>query len=149
MSAFSADFSALGNLSRDIQKIGENVKKNEAAVVKLAANEYKNDVQPRLPYKTGTLRRSVHVEVRQEGTSMVALVGTDAPYARRLEYGFADKDSLGRFYHQPPRPVWRPVWDQNLAKYVRIITGVFNRQEWEQDVATFNSIRPDLTGGIA
>lgn len=147
MSAFSADFSALGNLSRDLQKIGENVKKNEAAVVKLAANEYKNDVQPRLPYKTGTLRRSVHVEVQQEGTDMVALVGTDVVYALRQEYGFAGKDSLGRVYNQPPRPVWRPVFDHNRAKYERILKGVFNRDEWEQDVATFNSVRPDLTGG--
>ena len=116
MSAFSADFSALGNLSRDLQKIGENVKKNEAAVVKLAANEYKNDVQQIIQYRTGTLRRSVHVDTVQEGVRMVAYIGTNVPYAMRLEYGFVGRDRLGRLYNDPPKPRWMPAWDQNLPK---------------------------------
>lgn len=30
-------------------------------------------------------------------------VGWTAAYARRLEYGFTGKDSLGRYFNQPPR----------------------------------------------
>lgn len=148
MSSFSFDFSCLAKMSRDIQKIGANVKKNEAAVVKLAANEYKNDVQAIIQYKTGTLRRSVHVEMTSEGLRQVALIGTDAPYARRLELGFVDKDSLGRVYNQAPQPRWRPAWDNNLAKYERMIKGAFNRAQWEADLETAQSVRPDLLGGI-
>lgn len=148
MAGFSFDFSCLSKMSRDIQKIGANVKKNEAAVVKLAANEYKNDVQVIIQYKTGTLRRSVHVEMTSEGLKQVALIGTDQPQARRLERGFVGKDSLGRLYNQAPQPRWRPAWDHNLPKYERILKGVFNRDEWEADVAMVESVRPDLVGGI-
>jgi hypothetical protein len=147
---FSAELSGLLKLDKDLEKIGKAVDKNKLIVVELAANEYKNDVQPALPYLTGTLRRSVHVELQASlGTQPAAVVGTNVAYARRLEYGFVGKDSLGRVYNQPPRPVWRPVFDHNRAKYERILAGVFNRQEWESDVATFESVRPDLTGGIS
>lgn len=148
MAGFSFDISGLKTISRDIQKIGANVKKNEAAIVKLAANEYKNDVQRVIQYKTGTLRRSVHVEMTEDGLRQVAMIGTNVPYARRLEYGFADTDSLGRVYHQNPQPRWRPTWDANLPKYERMLKGAFNRAQWEEDIETSQSVRPDLLGGI-
>lgn len=34
----------------------------------------------------------------------VGTVGTNAPQARRLEYGFVGPDSLGRMFNQPPYP---------------------------------------------
>jgi hypothetical protein len=50
-----------------------------------------------------------------------AVIGTDKPYGRRLEFGFADTDSLGRVYHQAPRPhmgpavdKWAPEWAERL-----------------------------------
>jgi hypothetical protein len=148
MAGFSFDISPLMRMSKDIQRIGENVKKNEAAVVKLAANEYKNDVQEIIQYKSGTLRRSVHVEMDEEDGHPVALVGTDAPYARRLEYGFVDVDSLGRHYNQSPAPRWRPAFDHNLAKYERMAKGVFSREGWDRDVATEHYYRTELSGRI-
>jgi hypothetical protein len=36
-------------------------------------------------------------------------VGTNHPAARRHEYGFSGRDSLGRVYHTPPRPHVRPA----------------------------------------
>lgn len=36
-------------------------------------------------------------------------VFTNAPQAARLEYGFTGRDRLGRNYHQPPFPHWRPA----------------------------------------
>lgn len=38
-----------------------------------------------------------------------AVVGSDAPQARRLEYGFNKADSLGRRYRQPAFPHLRPA----------------------------------------
>ena len=148
MAGFSSDFSCLSQISRDIQKIGANMKKSEAAVAKLMGNEYKNDVQAIIQYKTGTLRRSVHVEMDEEDGHPVALVGTDAPYARRLEYGFVDVDSLGRHYNQSPAPRWRPAFDHNLAKYERMAKGVFSREGWDRDVATEQYYRTELSGRI-
>jgi phage gpG-like protein len=117
MAGFSFDFSAMNKFARDLGKIVADIQKNERTAVKLAGNEYKSDVQKIIQYKTGTLRRSVHVELTTEGLRQVALVGTDVPYARRLELGFMDKDSRGRVYHQAPAPRWRPAFDNNLPKY--------------------------------
>lgn len=52
-------------------------------------------------------------------------VSNSLPYALRLEYGFVGKDSLGRVYNQPPRPMLGLVkieWPQIVelqAKRVR------------------------------
>lgn len=124
------DFSDFLNIIPDLERFKSDLKKDEVSLVKLAANEYKNDVQRLIQYDTGTLRRSVHVQQEWEGLSPVALVGTDVPYARRLEYGFYDIDSLGRHYEQPAAPVWRPVWDSNLQKYKVMLAGNFNRARW-------------------
>lgn len=148
MGGFSFDISPLMQVSKDIQRIGENVKRNEATVAKLMGNEYKNDVQEIIQYKTGTLRRSVHVEMTEEDGHPVALVGSNVSYARRLEYGFVDVDSLGRHYNQAPAPRWRPAFDHNLAKYERMAKGVFNREGWDRDVATMQYYQTELAGRI-
>lgn len=119
------------NVLGDLKEIEAGVHKSEAKLVRLAANEYKNDVQEVIQYVTGTLRRSIHVETSMEGVNHIALVGTNVPYARRLEYGFIGKDSLERTYHQAPAPRWRPTFDNNLRKYESIIAGAFNRAYWE------------------
>ena len=37
-------------------------------------------------------------------------VGSDSPYARRIELGFTGHDSLGRYYDQAPRPYLLPAF---------------------------------------
>jgi phage gpG-like protein len=130
MSGSFFDFSQFLNVLTDMDKIQENVTKKEAKAVKLAAQEYSNDVKKVIQYVTGTLRRSIHVETSMEGINHIALVGTNVPYARRLEYGYIDTDSLGRNYHQAPAARWRPTFDNNLRKYEAIIKGTFNRDDW-------------------
>lgn len=162
MAGFSFDFSDFHRLAADMNKIAANVVKKERVVVNLAANEYKNDVQPLLQYKTGTQRRSVHVEPSEEAGHPIALVGTDLIYAKQREYGGIIKAKNGPYLifqidghwvqtesvYQPPHPAWRPAFDNNLAKYERILKGVFDRAGWDADVATFESARPDLSGRI-
>lgn len=80
-----------------------------------------NDAKRRAPYKTGTLRRSIHSEVSGNRDQATAEIGTDAPYAARLEYGFDGKDVLGRTYHQSPRPYLRPALDENADLAAREI----------------------------
>lgn len=88
-------------------------------------------------FQTGTLRRSLHVGGHTELTPDFGLgpardgaafhdvagatrgrdhaevvVGTDVPYARRIEYGYVGKDSLGRNYNQPAQPYLRPAYDE-------------------------------------
>jgi HK97 gp10 family phage protein len=73
----------------------------------------------RTPYKTGTYRRSFAMEtVEKSSERCTVVVGTDAPQARRLEYGFVGPDKLGRVYNQAPRPHIRPALDENRGAAV-------------------------------
>ncbi|MDR9817644.1 MAG: HK97 gp10 family phage protein [Candidatus Methanoculleus thermohydrogenotrophicum] len=73
----------------------------------------------RTPYKTGTYRRSFHMEtVEKSSERCTVIVGTDAPQARRLEYGFVGPDKLGRVYNQAARPHIRPALDENRGTAV-------------------------------
>ncbi|MFJ4412981.1 HK97 gp10 family phage protein [Streptomyces sp. NPDC088925] len=53
---------------------------------------------------TGDYRRSWTHEVHTNQADASAVVGTNKPQARRLEYGFVGEDSLGRVFHQRPFP---------------------------------------------
>ncbi len=88
------------------------------SVLLSAANVVRNDAIPRAAYLTGTLRRSIRTE--EIGRNDVA-VGSDVPYARRIEFGFNGADSLGRRYHQAPRPYLRPAFDSTRNAQMREI----------------------------
>ncbi len=73
----------------------------------------------RTPYKTGTYRRSYHLETTEKTPERcTVIVGTDSPYGRRLEFGFVGRDVLGRFYNQAARPHIRPALDENRGAAV-------------------------------
>ena len=73
----------------------------------------------RTPYKTGTYRRSFHMEtVEKTPERCTVQVGTDSPYGKRLEYGFVGADKLGRVYNQAARPHIRPALDENRGAAV-------------------------------
>jgi hypothetical protein len=62
--------------------------------------------------QTGDYRRSISLQVRREGSSIVAEVSSNAVQAARLEYGFwGMTDSLGRLFHQPAYPHFGPAGD--------------------------------------
>jgi HK97 gp10 family phage protein len=119
------EIKGMKELKKAFGDLATKAERNQEIALKLAANEYKNDVQAGAPYDTGTLRRSIHVEPTSgiikdsQGRSYV-VVGTDVVYARRQEYGFADKDKLGRVYNQPAHPYFRPPLDTNFDKYQKI-----------------------------
>lgn len=95
-------------------------------------------------FRTGTLRRSIHVGGHTQMTPDFAqgaaadgaefhdvggatrrsdfaevFVGTDVPYGPRIEYGFVGRDSLGRFYNQPPQAYMRPAYDETREAVVK------------------------------
>lgn len=79
----------------------------------------------RVPVKTGNLRASIHREItlrsrrRAEGQLITRVI-----YGPRIEFGFNGPDSLGRVYHQAPRPYMRPAFDEgkDLAIATAVIT---------------------------
>lgn len=61
---------------------------------------------------TGDYRRSINMEVMSSEATTIVAVGTNEPQGRRLEFGFHGRDSLGRFYDQPPYPHFGPAVDE-------------------------------------
>ena len=70
-----------------------------------------NEAKARAAYLTGTLRRSIEQDPLHE--QLAVKVGTNLPYAPRVEYGFVGVDSLGRRYSQPAQPYMRPALAMN------------------------------------
>lgn len=69
---------------------------------------------------TGNYRRSW--TTRHFGHS--SMVGSNAPQARRLEYGFYGPDRLGRVYNQPPFPHVGPAVDETISGYQRDLLSI-------------------------
>ncbi|GAA0695072.1 hypothetical protein GCM10010193_57240 [Kitasatospora atroaurantiaca] len=67
---------------------------------------------------TGDYRRSWTNDVRVTAAGVEAVVGTNKPQARRLEYGFVGPDILGRIYHQPPYPHVGPAVERITSLFV-------------------------------
>jgi hypothetical protein len=69
-----------------------------------------------VPVQTGNLRSSIKKEIIEGDSKMTGKIYPDmkqAPYARRVEYGFIGQDSMGRNYRQLPRPYMRPALTKN------------------------------------
>lgn len=104
----------------------------------------RDDAMPLCPYITTRLRNSISVNwsgsgmesgkvgspaKAEDGVSMpptevgkfTGRVGSNVEYARRIELGFVDVDSLGRKYNQAPQPYLRPALEKNRSK----IEGLF------------------------
>jgi hypothetical protein len=106
-----------------------------------------NEAKRLAAYKTGTLRRSLHVGGAagetpdfqggldsgysdlgqgEVGTKTAEVFGgTDVPYARRIELGFEDSDSLGRSFHQKARPFLRPAFDTKINEAIEAMRRAF------------------------
>lgn len=67
---------------------------------------------------TGDYRRSWNMRLEVGMNGAEALVGTNRPQARRLEYGFHGADSLGRVYNQPSYPHVQPAMDVIKPAYL-------------------------------
>ena len=70
---------------------------------------------------TGKYRASWDVRMRTGGGMVTAEVFSDAPQARRLEYGFVGVDSLGRHYRQPPFPHVEPAFRRTEPEFLQAL----------------------------
>ncbi len=67
---------------------------------------------------TGDYRRSWTNEVQATAAGVEAIIGTNKPQARRLEFGFVGPDILGRIFHQPPYPHVGPALERIAPLFV-------------------------------
>lgn len=66
---------------------------------------------------TGDYRRSWTTTYDVGFGGIRAVIGTNRPQGRRLEYGFVGADRIGRVYNQPPFPHASPGFDQVAPAY--------------------------------
>ena len=60
----------------------------------------------------------------QAGETVEAVVGTNKPQGRRLEFGFIGPDRKGRVYHQAPRPHVAPAIEATTSEWEKTWRGV-------------------------
>jgi len=78
---------------------------------------------PTAPRKvTGRLNTSITHRVSIDGRNVIGVVGTNVPYARRLELGFSGTDSKGRNINQGARPFLRPALKEFFPRLVAILS---------------------------
>jgi hypothetical protein len=72
----------------------------------------------------GQLKTHMAVEFIEEGSRFIARVGPHGvPYAKRLEFGFNAKDSLGKAYNMAPRPFFMKTYMEQKETLIRILRG--------------------------
>lgn len=92
-----------------------------------AADLFVQEAKDLAPVDSGNLRDHIHAEQLEDSPERQVYqvmpfdeagnkYGFDPAYARRIEYGFFGKDSLGRDYHQAAEPYMRPAFDAKQAE---------------------------------
>lgn len=74
--------------------------------------------------QTGDYVRSISLNMERGVDGVAAVVGTNKPQGRRLEFGFVGTDSIGRNYNQPPYPHFRPALMEVQAPFVAAVAAV-------------------------
>lgn len=108
----------IGDLGSDVASVSETLDLILVDALMAGAMLYSKEVQRRTPIKTGQYRSSIRAD--PVGSAEVG-VGSPMPQIFRLEYGFVGHDSLGRRYHQAPRPHWRPAFDATKGRIASVI----------------------------
>jgi hypothetical protein len=119
----------------DVRVLGEKIMANALRQTALTTDEkvarkvaywahvLEARIKSRAPVRTGDYRRSWTTELRGK----TAVVGTNKPQGRRLEFGFVGADSLGRHYNQAPQPHVRPSIDEVKDPYLRDLATVVRK----------------------
>lgn len=79
------------------------------------------EAKRRARVKTGRLRASITHRVERAGRGIRGWIGSNVPYARRIELGFHGTDRLGRAYNQWAYPYLRPAVLENVTRIKQLI----------------------------
>ena len=126
-----------------LNKLDASMKANVKQAITIGCELIENDAKHRVPVDTGLLRNSITHDVREEGNTIVGVVGTNFDYAPYVEYGtglFAEagdgrqtpwsyQDADGNWHTtvgQHPQPYLRPAFDANIDAIKQTIEDIIN-----------------------
>lgn len=89
---------------------------------------------------TGKYVRSIRRRSIFRATTSAYEVYTEAPQARRLEFGFVGVDSLGRHYAQAPRPHWYLHLSRVENEMYGALVSMITLQDLAKDLTTFGGV---------
>lgn len=105
-------------LNIDLKALGEKMDQAVHDGLYKVGSAVARDVMRVAPVKTGAYRHTIRTEpARRWQNGWVVEMGSPMPYGNRLEYGFHDKDKLGRQYNQVARPHWKPTLESKTEEY--------------------------------
>lgn len=88
-----------------------------AESVKSGLTLIRDAASAKAPYKTGNLRRSIHIEIEEKRKNYaMGVVGTDVVYGPMQEFGGVVTNAFGKGITAtiPAHPYMRPAWDENI-----------------------------------
>jgi len=97
-----------------IPQLGAELRRRTSEVVRKTAFDVEGSAKGLVPVDTGNLKDNIQAQ-KVEDTLYLVNAGTE--YARRVELGFKDADSLGRVYDQAGQPYMRPAAEKHRKPY--------------------------------
>lgn len=110
-------------LDLNISEVEKAIKEKIEKVLFVVANQLATNVQQQIrdnkSIVSGNLLNSINVKPGDE--DLTAKVYTNVfKYAPRVEFGFVGKDSLGRYYNQPPKSFMRLSLEKNKDSLIKL-----------------------------
>lgn len=106
-------FTNADRVLKRLRKLGDLAKAETLRTAATSGAEAFIDIaRDRVPYVSGDLHDSIEDDIVEERDGYVETqIGSDLPYAARIEFGYTDTDALGRTYDQAAQPYLRPAYD--------------------------------------
>jgi len=106
----------MNELRRNISNFSRELNEVLPTALKAGALIIQNEAKKKAPYKTGTLRRSIHTEMI---SNTQARVGTDVEYAIHQEFGTSKMKA---------HPYLRPALDEKQQEVIEKINAIVNAE---------------------
>ena len=131
-----AEIKGIRELQVNVRKLTKEIREVLPTALKAGALLIQNDAHKKAPYKSGTLKRSIHTN---QVSDTEVRVGTDVVYAAIQEYGgvinaknapwLTFKTDDGAWHRVKsvtikPKPYLRPAFDENQGKVLDKIAAV-------------------------
>jgi hypothetical protein len=116
----------MSDFTVEIDKWVKKAKANADLATRAIALALLERVQELTPVDTGRLRASFQIEppIGEVTADEPVDIVTNVEYARRIEYGFVGKDSLGRQYDQPGHGMVAQTVAEAPAIAKRVLAGI-------------------------